>query len=477
MSITIAIASLSSLCAPVFDGRAALGAAASPPPVPPCERPTGDAALSVGGLPQVGGVLHLALTGVPFRPVLLLADTEDYGFSFGGLTLCIGPDPLVLANGFGNPFFVIPPNGTFRMDLPIANDPALAGVTFHVLGAFGDPNSANGLLAVSNPVHFTIEAPGPIETVFFDDFEAGWGGWWVDNGTWEIGVPASGPGAAWSGTQCAATSLSQAYPGSTDTRLVSPGITLPGIGPSEELRLNYRSWFQMASCDWMVVQVSTDSGLSWQTPACTPAQTAWTSSGVWSQASADLSAWAGQTISIGFLLHADCGDSDEGVFLDDVHVFRGTPFFQSPEDWEDGLGPWWSVSNGTWEVGVPVDGPGVANSGMQCASTSLGGDYDPYSTSRLASPPLALPAGSSSLWFHHWFSLEVCTTAVVEVSDDGGCSWTPLKTFVGNGSNGWTPVLVPLDAYAGETIRIGFRIDASCGFSSSGWSIDDIEIR
>ena len=70
-------------------------------------------------------------------------------------------------------------------------------------------------------------APPPI---FFDDFESGAPGWTTDvslGGTeWELGVPTTGPGQAFSGNNVYATGLSEDFLINTTTFLLSPVIDL-----------------------------------------------------------------------------------------------------------------------------------------------------------------------------------------------------------------------------------------------------------
>ena len=61
------------------------------------------------------------------------------------------------------------------------------------------------------------------------------------------------------------------------------------------------------------------------------------------------------------------------------------------EDWEDGNWTDWSVTAGTWEVGVPTSGPMSAHGGTQCAGTNLSGNYAPSVDSRLVSPAFVVP--------------------------------------------------------------------------------------
>ena len=44
-----------------------------------------------------------------------------------------------------------------------------------------------------------------------EGFESGIGGWWADNGAWEVGVPASNPATASEGTHVAGTAGGTTY--------------------------------------------------------------------------------------------------------------------------------------------------------------------------------------------------------------------------------------------------------------------------
>ena len=49
--------------------------------------------------------------------------------------------------------------------------------------------------------YLSLFQPVYAEMIFFDDFEGDWSAnWHTDLGTWEVGVPTSGPGRAYSGT-------------------------------------------------------------------------------------------------------------------------------------------------------------------------------------------------------------------------------------------------------------------------------------
>jgi len=63
--------------------------------------------------------------------------------------------------------------------------------------------------------------------------------------------------------------------------------------------------------------------------------------------------------------------------------------------------------------------------------------------------------------------------ATVEVSTDGGASYSVLETLVGN--ENWEGIVVDLSNYAGNNIVLGFRYNDGGGWLY-GWAIDDLEI-
>ena len=72
-----------------------------------------------------------------------------------------------------------------------------------------------------------------------ETFESGWGDWYAENGVWQVGTPTSGPEQAYEGTSCAATGLWGNYPVYTDSRLISPEVTLPTVSGAERVQLRF----------------------------------------------------------------------------------------------------------------------------------------------------------------------------------------------------------------------------------------------
>jgi hypothetical protein len=93
-------------------------------------------------------------------------------------------------------------------------------------------------------------------------FENGLGNWTVENGVWEVGIPTSGPGAAYAGTNVAATVLDGNYPEVYNQynshRLVSPSFIVPDVG--ENPRLRFWHWLGIGAYDFGYVEIRVNGG-------------------------------------------------------------------------------------------------------------------------------------------------------------------------------------------------------------------------
>ena len=151
------------------------------------------------------------------------------------------------------------------------------------------------------------------------------------------------------------------------------------------------------------------------------------------------------------------------------------------EDFESGGGDW-TVIGGTWEIGIPSSGPGSAYNGINCAATVLDGNYSNNISARLISPTIFLPSLSRlgthiELTFWHWFRIESgYDYGYVEISTDGGNSWTQIgSSFSGDGSS-WREYSANLDSYAGQYIQLAFHFTSDYSVNYEGWYVDDVAI-
>ena len=163
---------------------------------------------------------------------------------------------------------------------------------------------------------------------YFDDFEGGLGNWWASNGSWEVGGSfTAGPGSCNNGTGCAGTVLDGNYP-INNTSLVSPTITLPAVGLTQEIHLRFWHWFSLgggtgafgSSSDLGIVRIQEETA-----PGDWSASTELTRfqgvSGGWSSPLVDLSAFGGKTVRILFQLDGNnTSNTGPGWYIDDVSI-------------------------------------------------------------------------------------------------------------------------------------------------------------
>ncbi|MFQ5708483.1 MAG: FlgD immunoglobulin-like domain containing protein, partial [bacterium] len=322
---------------------------------------------------------------------------------------------------------------------------------------------------------------GPIVFNEFENWESGIGDWYVDKGTWEVGIPTTGPGSAFDGEISAGTVLRGNYCEPVASRLISPPFIVPSAG--ENPRLRFWHWFSLAGGDTGFVQIKIDNG-EWQTISIP-----YTGSGcgAWTYPSIDLTSYGGLSIQIA-LYFKSCpvghwGEVSTGWYIDNIAVITGPLEINSLTTWESGLGSWF-VDKGTWEVGTPTIGPNSCFSEPNCAGTVVRGNYCEPVDTRLTSPPFIVPTADKNptLRYWHWFNLAAGDTGYVQIKVENG-EWKTIgeDTAKGTGGNAWTsPPPIALTPYADKIVQIGFYLKSHpkghWGEVSSGWYIDDVAI-
>lgn len=330
----------------------------------------------------------------------------------------------------------------------------------------------------------------------YEDFEVGWGGFSPDDGVWEVGISTSGPVRAHQGESVAATILGGDYPAYQSSRLIGPMIVLPAVQGKERVQLRFWYWFSYSAYDSGTVQISAYDAEADQWGDWTSLASVYEVSAVWSPMHVDLTAYAGRYVQIAFLHTAQRdwqGHASEssGWYIDEVRIWKGTPTFRNPEDFELGWGDSYA-DNGVWEVAEPNSSSPVPYRSGAVAGTVLDGDYPAYTDSRLISPAVLLPERPSlspvdtlELRFWHWFSYSAYDSGTVQASayDPATGLWSDWDTLASvTGVSGvWTPMRVPLTKYAGRYVRVAFLHTAQRDWQghaseSSGWYIDDVQI-
>ncbi len=342
---------------------------------------------------------------------------------------------------------------------------------------------------VDNLKVFSGKLEGPVP----QNFENGdWGlqpmphDWFVEGGVWEVGEPTAGPGQAHGGKYCAGTNLGGNYTSSCDSRLISPEMELQATPVNGQLWLSFWHWFSIYNGnDIARVELRTPGG-EWEPLSQGFAH----ASGHWTQCALDLTPWIGQTVQFSWRVQDDGANSGypsyspyiaEGWYVDNIGIVEGPLTINNVESFEDGS-TGWIADAALWQIGPPTSGPGSAYSGENCVGTVLDGNYTYRCNSRLASPPFVVPNGAM-LRFFHWFSFYGGDSGQVEISVENG-EWTGLASFV-DASSTWSPYIIDLTPYAGQQVRIGFKLaddGANSGYPSyspyisSGWYIDDFYV-
>jgi hypothetical protein len=161
---------------------------------------------------------------------------------------------------------------------------------------------------------------------------------------------------------------------------------------------------------------------------------------------------------------------------------------------ESGLAGWT-----TSHVGGTLDWSQVTTDAHSPTHSWFAGDEEPVNDQYLVSPAIPI-SGSNELAFWHRYDLEAgYDGGVVEVSTNGGGSWSdlgPMMTdhgynstiasnfdspiagrpaFSGN-SGDWIQTHADLSSFASQTIRLRFREADDNSVGQAGWWVDDIEV-
>jgi len=169
-------------------------------------------------------------------------------------------------------------------------------------------------------------------------------------------------------------------------------------------------------------------------------------------------------------LHGSGRDPDGSIVLYEW-AFEGGRFF---DDMESGPGNW--TADQPWAL-ITTD----SHSPVTCWTDSPQGNYaDNVDVSLMSTPVDLSVASDKKLTFWHrydlawdwWWSIDY---GRVEISTDGGNSWTGLASYYG--SQSWTKEEIDLTAFGAATnARIRFRLTSDSSYNADGWYIDDVEV-
>ncbi len=161
------------------------------------------------------------------------------------------------------------------------------------------------------------------------------------------------------------------------------------------------------------------------------------------------------------------------------------PITASLEDFEADDGGYTISGTTSWAWGPPTSGPAAAHSGVNVWATNLSGFYSNYEDGTIASPAIDLGAfAGQSLtlaWWQYYDGEDCCDTISVELSDDGGATWSaPVYGPFDGGDvheQVWERQTVTLSpSYAVDDFRVRFRFISDYSLTYPGWYVDDVSI-
>ncbi len=296
---------------------------------------------------------------------------------------------------------------------------------------------------------------------FPENFAAGLGDWSVDAGTWEVGKPTSGPGAALApATNCAATVLAGGYANNVNSRLISPPFLVPAAGSPA---LSFWQWYNFNNA---LGFVELNNG----------------------------------SITVTTVTNTIITTNLASGLNTNIYQFFGSqdPNYAAPFYWNQTIGGWTNnlTNNVFKEIGNVLVLSGTINgyyfeAGDEPLTNDDGGiqvdyraDISPTPASN-ATNILALqgvtwtPVTESDFPVGYFATNSTTTTYTTNTTvSTGQSSWTQLSPTYKNSTSGgfWTHVSLDLSAYAGQTVFIAFHFTSGGIYTAPGWYVDDISL-
>ncbi|HJW28642.1 MAG TPA: hypothetical protein VJ508_05250, partial [Saprospiraceae bacterium] len=268
---------------------------------------------------------------------------------------------------------------------------------------------------------------------FSDNFENGLGNWVVSGSDWALTTAD-----ARSATHSITDSPSGNYPPSANSTItLANPIDLSGA-TSPVLSFWHKYWLESYyfGPDYGYVEVSQDSGLTWtQVTSFTGSVASWTN------VLLDLTPYKSKPVLLRFRLVDNPGYGQaDGWYIDDVEIKEkdtATIAFPFYDNFENGLSNW-LVSGRDWSL-ITDD----YRSATHSITDSPSGNYPPSANSTITlAHPIDLSGATSpvlSFWHKYWLDSYGFGPdwGYVEVSQDGGLTWTQVTSFTGSVAS-WT---------------------------------------
>jgi uncharacterized protein YuzE len=302
---------------------------------------------------------------------------------------------------------------------------------------------------------------------FFDDFESGLSNWTVSGSDWDLSATQARSETHSLTDSPSGNFLSNAYASATLTKALDLSQT-----SKPTLSFFYRGEVSDVN-DHAFVDVSTDGGIAW---AAIWDAKQWLLT-TWSLVSLDLSTYKSASFKLRLRLTSNASIESDGIFVDDVSIREAEtdrfalPFF---DDFESGIDGW-IVSGSDWGLTTAM-----SRSSSNALTDSPAGNFLSNSN---AAATLAKPIDLSktskptlSFWFRGNIA-DVNDHALVEVSTDGGVTWTAIWDGKQWLYSTWLLMPFDLSTYKSASFKVRFRLTSNASSESDGWYLDDVSIR
>ncbi len=120
---------------------------------------------------------------------------------------------------------------------------------------------------------------------------------------------------------------------------------------------------------------------------------------------------------------------------------------------------------------------------MRTVLRDMAPGYSSGADVRLVSPPVPLPPGPARLRFREWYLLAGADDrATVEISSDGGATWTALRPGLPPGPESFPgPAVTELaldPTFTGAELRVAFHLSSGTAGEApgGGWAVDDVAL-
>ncbi|MGC9399510.1 MAG: S8 family serine peptidase [Anaerolineae bacterium] len=191
--------------------------------------------------------------------------------------------------------------------------------------------------------------------------------------------------------------------------------------------------------------------------------------------------WISKTVMWGEVATATMTITNDGESDLDYDIYDYSVAYLEDFEADDG-GYVVAGTNPSWEWGEPTTGPGAAHSGFNVWATNLGGNYNNSEWSYVESPEIDLSAYAGSGVTVEWWEYADVEPGwdawAVEVSNDGGASWTTIWGWYTGSTGDWiNPAVMLPPSYAVSNFRVRFGLDTDSSVNSyDGYYVDDVMI-